>query len=147
MNKKKIAILGAVIVVIVLLIVAIVLSNDSTKNGENKTTTAVVTVNPETAVSAVSDKETGSEESYDTSAVETENDSEEIVTNKTYGDNQGDNYAIDIFTDEAVENKTKSDSETTKKTKNNKKSNSNNEKTTKKDKNNANSDDGWTDFY
>lgn len=172
MNKKK-SIIGSVsLMTIVLGITAIGLCSCGTKDDEKKTTT-VTTISQESIADTTVIDEISTKEPNDSVESDTENSLQEVATNKTYGDNQGDNYAIDIFTDQAVENQTKSKNGTTKKSKKDKKSdtsnekitkkdkdNINNEKTTKKDQNNTNSekttkkenndpnsDDGWTDFY
>ena len=99
------------------------------KSADSDTTTA--TTAETTTVLNNNNNNNNNNNSNDTGA-------QEGPTNKTYGDNQGDNYAVDIFTNAAEENK--NDGETVKKangktdTKNKSGSGSNNSKKNKKNK-------------
>ncbi len=77
----------------------------SVNTGTKKQKDKVTTVTPTTTGIGESSltTSTGSSDNI----TEKNSDSGETATNKTYGNNQGDNYAVDIFTDKAVENKTK----------------------------------------
>lgn len=145
MNKKKVMIAGGIIVALIIVVIIVASVNTGTKKQKDKVTTVTPTTTGigESSLTA----STGSSDNI----TEKNSDSGETAANKTYGNNQGDNYAVDIFTDKAVENKTKKTSETKKNGETKKpEKNQTEEKTTKDgqpDKNDPNSDDGWTDFY
>lgn len=150
MSKNKMIIAGGITVTLIIAVIIVAAVNHGTKKQEDKVTTvtSITTVTGESSLTT----STGSNDQKTQKS-----DSGETATNKTYGNNQGDNYAVDIFTDKAVENKTKKPVGTkknveTKKNTETKKQEKNptGEKPTKdgqSDKNDPNSDDGWTDFY